>query len=70
MYKFLFEKYFTKKDIIPLGLAYVELYAMLVGDAFISDSQIMNRISNFWSDISRSYVLCIKTRIHWRAILK
>lgn len=57
MSKFLFWKSFSKKDIIPLSLAYVELYAMLVGDAFISDSRIMNCISIFWSDISKSYAL-------------
>lgn len=55
MSKFLFWKSFSKKDIIPLSLAYVELYAMLVGDAFISDSRIMNCISIFWSD---SRMLC------------
>lgn len=57
MNKMLLYRYFTKKDIIPLGLAYVELYAMLVGDEFVSESKLMNSICCLWANISSSFML-------------
>ena len=47
-------KFFSKKDIIPLLLVYIELYALYISYSFITDSNLFQAICDFWQDIRGS----------------
>lgn len=50
-------RYFTKKDIIPLLLIYIELYALSVSNSFITKSNIFQILYEFWQSIRESILM-------------